>query len=156
MLTLLFFALQVSFVPTSADPIAVVNVQRVLAESAVGKAATAKINALRADRQASLAQRQTALDATIKRGAPAADIQRLRVDLQRMLEDAEAEVDDMAKSVQRDFEKRLRPILQHILEEDRLGLIVEIPNPLVVWSHPSVDVTSKVITRLDAPDEPNK
>ena len=80
----------------------------------------------------------------------------MRLDLQRMAEDAETEITDLARLVQDDFAKRLRPVLHQILEEERLGLILEVPNPVVVWAHPSVDVTSKVIQRLDTRSEPKK
>jgi Skp family chaperone for outer membrane proteins len=151
-----FALLQATPIAPPSDAIAVVNMRRVLADSAVARAATAKVNALRAEREKALADRQAAIDTSLKQGAPALDIQRMRLDLQRMAEDAETDITDLARSVQEDFAKRLRPVLQQILEEDRLGLIFEVPNPVVVWAHPSVDVTSKVIQRLDAPPEPKK
>jgi len=69
---------------------------------------------------------------------------------------ANTEITDLTRSVEDDFAKRLRPVLQQILEDDRLGVIIEVPNPVVVWAHPSVDVTSKVIQRLDSPPDPKK
>jgi hypothetical protein len=46
--------------------------------------------------------------------------------------------------------KKVQPLLKQILEEDHLRLIFEVPNPVIVWVHPSADLTSKVIQRLDA------
>jgi len=148
--------LQATPIAPPSDTIAVVNIRRVIAESAIGKAASAKVNALRAEREKTLAERQAAIDTSVKQGAPEIDLQRMRLDLQRMAEDAETEITDLARLVQDDFAKRLRPVLQQILEEERLGLIFEVPNPVVVWAHPSVDVTSKVIQRLDTRSEPKK
>ena len=52
--------------------------------------------------------------------------------------------------LQSEFLKKVQPLLKQILEEDHLGLILEAPNPLIVWVHLSADITSKVIQRLDA------
>ena len=148
--------IQANPIAPPSDAIAIVNMQRVIAESAIGKGATAKVNALRAEREKTLADRQAAIDTSVKQGAAAIDIQRMRLDLQRMTEDANTEITDLTRSVEDDFAKRLRPVLQQILEDDRLGVIIEVPNPVVVWAHPSVDVTSKVIQRLDSPPDPKK
>jgi Skp family chaperone for outer membrane proteins len=148
----LLLALQIVTPPAVTDAIAVVNIQRLLTESNVGKAAAAKVHALRAEREKLLAERQATIDASIKEGTPAIQIQRMRIDFARLAEDADKDVADLAKSVQADFEKRLRPILQKIVDEDHLGIVLEVPNPLVVWLHPSVDLTSKVLARLDAPE----
>jgi Skp family chaperone for outer membrane proteins len=70
MMAPLLLAVQVSATPQPAPPIAVVNVQRHLAESADGKAATAKLDALRNEKKKSLADNQAAIQA-MKNGAPA-------------------------------------------------------------------------------------
>jgi len=153
----LLLALQIgSLVGQSAQPIAVVNIRQALAESTVGKSAIARVNALRSEKEKTLAERQAALDDAIKRNLPAASLQRMRIDLQRLTEDAEAEISDLTRTIQDDFEKRLAPVLKRILEEDHLGIIIEVPNPIVVWAHPSIDVTAKAITLLDKPGAPEK
>lgn len=149
----LMLALQVVASPTMSDAIAVVNVQRLLTESIAGKAAAAKVDALRTEKEWALAEKQATIDAAVKQGAPAVQLERMRVDFARLTEDADRDLADLAQSVQEDFARRLRPILQRIIEEDHVGIVIEVPNPLVVWLNPSVDLTSKVIERLDAAQE---
>ena len=152
----ILLAAQIGLASAPANGIAVVNLQRALTESSTGRALIAKVSALRDEKAQALAERQRALDAEITRGTAASTIERLRVELQRASEDADAEVADLVRSVQDDFGKRLRPILQQILEEDHLGLIFEVPNPVVVWAHPTLDVTAKAITLLDQPPPEKK
>ena len=141
-------AAQVSTAPQPSSTIAVVNVQRLLAESADGKTATTKLDALRNEKKKILADKQAAIQGMTK--ATQADTQRAQTELQRMAEDADAEVSALGQSLQAEFMKKVQPLLKQILEEDHLRLIFEVPNPLIVWVHPSADITSKVIQRLDA------
>lgn len=137
---------------SSNNAIAVVNIQRLYAETTVGKAATAKIAALRTERERALAEKQAAIEASAKRGVAPVQLQRMRLEFSRLVEDAEADVNELTRSVQADFEKRVRPLLQQLLEEDHVGMILEVPSPLVLWVNPSVDLTPKVKARLDAED----
>ncbi len=144
-----FLAAQAAVPPPNA--VAVVNVRRLLAESSTGRSLMAKVAALREEKEKAFDERRDALDAALRRGAPAPAIQRLRVDLERFREDAESEVADITKSVEADFQRRLRPVLQQILDEDHLGVIFDVPNPVVVWAHPATDVTARAIALLDHP-----
>jgi hypothetical protein len=56
-----------------------------------------------------------------------------------------------SRGLQSEFLATVQSLLQQIRDEDHLLLIFEIPNPLFAWVHPSVDITSKVIQRLNAP-----
>jgi outer membrane protein len=153
MLVPLLLAAQVSTAPQPAASIAVVNVQRLIAESKDGKAATAKLDALRNEKKKALTDKQTAIQA-VKNAAPA-DIERAQIELQRMTEDADREVSALGQSLQSEFTAKVQPLLKQILEEDHLLLIIEVPNPLFAWVHPSADITAKVIQRLDAPTKPD-
>jgi Skp family chaperone for outer membrane proteins len=148
MLLPFLLAAQVSAAPQPASPIAVLNMQRVLAESADGKAATTKLDALRNEKKKLLADKQAAIQA-MKNATPA-DTERAQIELRRMTEDAEASMSAVGQTLQEEFIKKVKPLLKQILEEDHLLLIFEIPNPLFAWVHPSADITSKVIQRLDA------
>ena len=44
----------------------------------------------------------------------------------------------------------MEPLVIQIVNEDKLGILFTLPNPLIVWTGPSVDITTKVIQRLDA------
>jgi outer membrane protein len=149
MMVPLLLAIQVATTPQPASPIAVVNVQRLLAESADGKAATARLDALRNEKKKALADKQAAIQA-MKNAVPA-DTERARIELQRMVEDADREVSALGQTLQSEFLQKVQPLLKQILEEDHLLLIFELPNPLFAWVHPSADVTAKVIQRLNTP-----
>jgi len=43
-----------------------------------------------------------------------------------------------------------------IAEEDHIRVIFEYPQALIVWVAPSLDITAKVIERLDAASTENK
>ena len=153
MLIPLLVAAQVSAAPQPASGIAVVNVQRLIAESTDGKAATAKLEALRNEKKKSLADKQEKIQA-MKSAAPA-DVERAQIELQRLGEDADRDVSTLGESLQVEFLKKVQPLLKQILEEDHLLLIFEVPNPLFAWVSPSMDITTKVIQRLDAVKQPD-
>ena len=52
--------------------------------------------------------------------------------------------------MQLEFDKKLRPVLNTIVEEEHIGILFEYPQQLIVWAAPAVDITAKVIERLDA------
>lgn len=113
MLLPVLLAAQFSAAPQPASPIAVVNVQRLLSESKDGKAATAKLDALRNEKKKILADKQAAIQA-MKNAAPA-DIERAQIELQRMVEDSDREVSALGQSLQSEFLQKLQPLLKQIL-----------------------------------------
>ena len=141
-------AAHVTAAAQEAPVIGVVNVQRLIAESADGKAATAKLDALRNEKRKLLTEKQAAIQA-MKNAAPA-DIGRAQIELQRLGEDADREVSALAETLQAEFQKKVQPLLKQIQEEDHLLLIFEIPNPLFAYASPSLDITAKVVQKLDA------
>jgi Skp family chaperone for outer membrane proteins len=147
MLTLLL-TLQLS--TGQAAQAAVLNIPRLIAETADGKAASAKLNALRAERQKTLAAKQGEISALIQKKAAPATIERSQVELRRMTEDAEAEMNGLQRSLELDFFSRIQPVVRQILNEEHLVMIFTFPNPIIVWAAPAVDITPKVIQRLEA------
>jgi Skp family chaperone for outer membrane proteins len=136
-------------------PIAVVNVPRLVAESIAGKAASAAVDALRTEKNKAIAEKQSALQALMQKKALRIDIERAQVELQRMNEDAASDLGSLNDRLQTDFTNKLRPVLNTIAEEDHIGLILEFPQPqFIVWVTPAVDITTKVIQRLDAAEKP--
>ena len=147
MLTLLL-TLQLS--TGQAAQAAILNVPRLVAETADGKAASARLAALRAERQKTLAAKEGEVRALIQKKAAPAAIERLQVELRRMTEDAEAELSGLQRSLELDFFSKIQPVVRQILNEEHLVMILTFPNPIIVWAAPAVDITPKVIQRLDA------
>jgi Skp family chaperone for outer membrane proteins len=149
MLCAVLVMLHLAAAPPDA-PIGVVNAVRLMAESIDGKAATARIEALRKEREKAIADKQAAIQTLTEKRAAVADIEKARRELQRTAEDAQADVEALDQSERDEFFKKVQPVLKQIGEEDHFGIILQYPNPLLSWVKPSVDVTSKVIERLDS------
>jgi Skp family chaperone for outer membrane proteins len=149
---LLVFALQVPAAAAApvAVPSRVVNVPRVVADSILGKAATAQMKTLQTERQKGIAEKQAALQKLMQSQAAPAQIDRAKVDLDRVTEDAKADAIALNKTLQADFDRRLRPILSQIAAEEHVDLVLDFPQNLLIWASPSTDITAKVIERLDA------
>lgn len=143
--------------------IAFVNTQRIAAESAEGRAATAKLKALNDKKVVELNDRQKQLQAQQQkleqggsvlsdqaRGDLEKSIEKLNVDLQRFTQDAQAEVQDLNNQLQAEFERKLRPIIALVSQEKGL-LMVFGPEAGIVWADAGIDITADVIKRFDVP-----
>lgn len=137
--------------PAPADlPTAVVNIPRLVSESIVGKAAAAELKAFQAEKQKVLSDKQAEVQKLAASRAAASQIEKARLELERLAQDADTELADLDRKLQEEFANRLRPVVAKIAEEDHIGIVFEYPQPMIVWAAPSLDITSKVIERLDA------
>jgi len=143
--------------------IAIVNLQQIAALSADGKAATAKVQALiqkkqqegqqkskaLTDNQQKLEQSGALLNDTA-RAALQKEIERQQVEGQRFDQDAQKEVTDLQTELQGEFQQKLFPILQQLLQEKGLHLLLSAADAgAIVWD-PGIDLTAEAIKRLDA------
>jgi Skp family chaperone for outer membrane proteins len=146
----LLLALSLQLSPLSDSPPAIVNVPRLIRESALGKAATAQLRTVQTEKEKAIVEKQAEVQQLRRSSASAARVQRAQVELQRLAQDAEAELGALNQQLQKEFDKKLRPIIAKIADEEHIGIIFEYPQQLILWSSPSIDVTAKVIARLDA------
>jgi len=147
MLTTLLLALQLS--TDVAFPAAILNLQRLMTESMEGKAVIAKLEAARTEHLKTLEGKRAEVKGLIQKKAAEASIQRSQVELERMAQDADAQLTELQRALQVDFFKKVEPLASQIAVEDKLGMLFTFPNPLIVWTGPSVDITAKVIQRLN-------
>jgi Skp family chaperone for outer membrane proteins len=133
-----------------AFPPAILNLQRVIAESVEGKAIIAKFEAARIEHEKVLSAKRAEIQTLIEKKATAATVERSQVELQRMTEDAEVQLSDLQRALQVDFFKKVEPLAIQIAAEDKLGILFTFPNPNIIWTAPTVDITLKLIERLDA------
>jgi Skp family chaperone for outer membrane proteins len=147
---LLALAVQSAPAVTSLPPIGILNVPRLVAESIDGKAATAQLKALQLEREKGIADKRSALARLNQSKALPAQIERAQLDLQRVTQDAELDLAALQRDLQVEFDKKLRPVLNQVAGEEHIGIIFQYPAPVISWIVPSMDVTSKVIERLDA------
>ncbi len=142
---------------------AFVNIQRIANESAEGKAASARINALVTKKQAEGAERTKQLQAAQQkldaggsvlseaaRATLTKEIDRLTVDIQRFNEDAQEELTALQNDAQAEFQTKLIPVIQTVAKERNLWAVFSAADSGVVWGDPGLDISADVIKRLDA------
>jgi len=155
-------------VPTPPRPfpegskVAYVVLQRIANESAQGKAATARIQALQQQKASELAEKNKQLqgaqqklekEATVLSSTAAGELQkqveRLQVEIQRFTQDAQAEVQELQQRLQQDFQVNLEPVLQELGREKSLHFIFNGPDAGLVWADAALDISDEVIKKLD-------
>ena len=142
--------------------IAYVDVERVAAISAEGKAANARLNELRAKRSAELVERNKevqALQQKLSQGDTVLNdsartqlqrqLQRAQVDLQRSSEDAQSEVQSLQQETYQVFTAQLFPLIQQIAKEKKIWAVFGNESGLL-WHDTAIDLSDEVAKRLDA------
>ena len=155
-------AAQVALPFPEGAKIAFVVLQRVVAESAEGKQASARVQALQAKKVAELNERQKAaqglqekLDKSgaVMSEAARADltkqVERANVDMQRATQDAQAEVQELQQQLQEEFQRRIAPIIEAVGKERGLYYIFNGPDSGLVWADAALDITVDVVKKFD-------
>jgi outer membrane protein len=143
--------------------IAYVVLQRIANESAEGKTASTKIQALQTKKAAELNEKNKQLqgiqaklekEASVLSATAQGDLQkqaeRLQVDIQRFTQDAQAEIQELQNQLQQQFQVRIEPVLAQVGQEKGLHLIFNGPDSGLVWADPGLDISADVIKKLDA------
>jgi outer membrane protein len=152
-------------VPPQQAPLrmAFLDLQRIAAESAEGKVLSGKIQELTKKKTAELQEKTKALQANQQklqqggavlndatRAQTQKEIDRLTVEIDRFQEDANAEVQELQQSLQREFEEKLRPVVDGLVKELAIGLLFSAAEAGAIYVDPSLDVTGEVIKRFNA------
>ncbi len=143
--------------------IAYVVLQRIANESADGRTATTRIQALQQKKAAELTEKNKQLqgvqeklekESTVLSSTAASELQkqveRLQVEIQRGQQDAQAEVGELQQQLQQEFQVKLEPVLQEIGREKGLHFIFNGPDAGLVWADAALDISDDVIKMLDA------
>jgi Skp family chaperone for outer membrane proteins len=146
---------------------AFIDIQRIVAASAEGKASSAKVQALSQKKAKELEERQKALQglqaklaqggnvlSDEARGQLEKDISKAQVDIQRAQQDAQAELQDLQNSLQEEFQKKLFPIIQQVAKEKELLILFSRADAGIVWADVALDITDEVIAKFDATSKP--
>ena len=141
---------------------AVINIQRIANESAQGKTATGRVQALNQQKVNELNEKNKQLQATQQKleagasvlSANAAaqlqkEVERQQIDIQRFTEDAQQDLNTLQQQLQGEFEQRLTPIIAQVAQERGLHFIFSAADAGLVWGDPSLDLTNDVIARFD-------
>ena len=143
--------------------VAYVVLQRIANESADGRVATTRIQALQQKKAAELTNKQTQLaslqaklekEGSVMSASAAGDLQKqiekINVEVQRFTQDAQAEVQELQQNLQGEFQQRLEPVLQVVAAEMGLQFIFNGPDAGLVWADAALDISSEVIKKLDS------
>jgi outer membrane protein len=143
--------------------IAFFNPQAVFQNSADGKVAVARVNALiqkkqneNADKAKLLQGNQQKLQTSGSVMNEAArtqlekEIEKQTKEAERFQQDAQAEINELQQEVQNDFVKRLTPIIDQIAAEKSLQIVFNAVESGIAWAQPGLDLTADVIKKLDS------
>jgi Skp family chaperone for outer membrane proteins len=83
-----------------------------------------------------------------RRTQPAADVEKFRVDVQRFIEDARAELMGIQRDAESAFVVRLKPALAKVAQEKGLQIVLNVDDGQVAWFDPTLDITSDVVKQL--------
>ena len=138
------------------------NIPRIAAESAEGKASTTRVNALREKKLAELNGKNKQLETAQQklssggllseeaRATTTKEVERLTVEIQRLQQDAEAEMTELQQQLQLEFQRKLSPVIQQVAVEKGLLILLSQTDAGMVWADPGLDLTSDIIKRFDA------
>ncbi len=141
---------------------AVIDVQRILAESSAGKAELERIKKLEEKKATDLAafeseikrrkEKLTDMGFSIKeseRTKLQREIEDKVISGERFRKDSLREIKGEYQDVLADFERRIGPIIEQIGADRGIELILHRDNPAVAWASLSIDVTPEVIERFN-------
>jgi outer membrane protein len=146
--------------------VGVIDMLRVFGDTAWGKAAQTRIDALGQKKAAELSERQKKLQVDNQKLETAdmlndaarketqASIQRQEKELQRAQQDAQEEFNQLRQEVQESFNAKLGPILQALVNEKKLTMLFRTTDSGLVFFDQSLDLTAEVIKRFDAVNPP--
>ena len=143
--------------------VAYFNPQAVFQNSADGKAAVSRVNALiqkkqteNADKAKLLQGNQQKLQTSGSVMNEAArtqlekEIERQTKDAERFQQDAQAEINELQQEVQNEFVKKLSPIIEQLANEKGLHMVFNAVESGIAWAAPGLDLTADVVKKLDA------
>lgn len=146
---------------------AYVNMQRIAAESADGRAAQERLKTEQEKKQRDLQDKNKNLQAMQQkldqggsvlsdaaRAQLQADIDRTQRDLQRASEDAQEELQKLAQQVEEDFTRKVIPMVDKVAKEKQVHFVFNAAQSGLIWADPGMDLTSEVIAALNGGAKP--
>jgi len=165
----------VSFHPEAQAPppvqqwarVAFFDVDRVARESSVGKAAAARLDDVRLKRQTEAEARTKTIQATqqkleqtgsllsdVARADLAKSVEKFQVDLQRFLQDAQAELQGLQRDLEQEFLRTLQPAAERAARANGFQLLLSRSDSGLVWGDPALDLTAEIIKEIERPAAP--
>jgi outer membrane protein len=152
---------QTAGVTTGTTKIAVIDIERIAAESAAGKnlfsslkAENDKIQEEVAKREQEIRDMQTKLNSEIlsqdAKVRLQRDIERKRTEAQRWLQDQQQDFEAKRQEGEAKFQESLEPIVRAVAQENGIGLIFRATPGLTFVLDPALDISPLVVKKLDA------
>ncbi len=146
----------------SAQKVGVIEVQRIVQDSAVGKESLARIQKVSAAKQEDLTKRQTELRDLEKRiqeqGKSLSeeameklqkDYQQKALDLKRFQDDAQRELEELQRRELTELEKKVLPVIEAVSKELGYSLVFNKFQSGLLYADDAVDITAAVITKFN-------
>lgn len=146
--------------------VAYIDIQRIAAQSAAGRVSSDKVQALVKQKQAEAASRAKSLQDKQQKlqqsGSVMSDeardklqkeVQQDQIDAQRFQQDAQRQVQELQQELQQQFEKKLMPVIEAVVNEKGVQILLSRGDAGIVWANPDLDLTDEVIRKLDAATE---
>ena len=147
--------------------VAYINPQLIFQQSAEGKAAIARVQALVQKKQTEgqtkakqLQDNQTKLQSSgsvmneAARGQLEKEIERQQREGERFQQDAQAEINEIQQEVNNEFGKKLQPIIEQIATEKGLHFVFNAADAGLAWVAPGLDISADVIKLVVAGAKP--
>jgi len=141
---------------------AFVDIGFVAANSAEGKASSARIQALQKKKSDELAEKNKSLQAAqtkLQQGGTVLsdsarsqlekEIEKINRELQFAQQDAETEIRDLQTELQNGFQDKLNPVLEALRVEKGLMLIFSVRDSGIIAGDPGLDLSAEVVKRFD-------
>jgi Skp family chaperone for outer membrane proteins len=152
---------QTAGVTTGTTKIAVIDIERIAAESTAGKALFSALKAENDKIQEEVAKREQEIrDMSTKLNSEILsqdakvrlqrDIERKKTDAQRWLQDMQAEFEAKRQEGEAKFQESLEPIVRAVATENQIGLIIRATPGLTFVLDPALDISLLVVQKLDA------
>ena len=146
--------------PSGATKIAIIDIDRIAAESTAGRAL---FDSLRAENekiatetqrlQQEIVDLQTKLNSEIlsqdAKVRLQRDIERKRTDAQRWVEDAQADFEAKRQDGEAKFQEKVAPVVEAVAQENGIGLIFRATPGLTFVLDPTLDISPLVVKKLD-------
>jgi Skp family chaperone for outer membrane proteins len=140
-----------------------VDLQTVVANSALGKAGSAQMEALSKKLDGELTglstklkeaqtkqQTQSALLSEVAAAGLAKDIDRLTRELNFKQQEAQSELQTLQADLLSDFEKKVLPILEALAKEKSLHAVFNVADSGAVYVFPGLNLSPELVKRVDA------
>jgi Skp family chaperone for outer membrane proteins len=135
--------------------------QRAFAESSEGRAVITRLSALRDEKTRAIEQKNDALQAQERaleqsssllsesaRTQRTNEVQKFRVDVQRFIEDAQAELLRVQRDAESAFLIRLKPAVARVAQDKGLQIVFNADDSGIVWFEPTLDITTDVVKQI--------